>query len=84
MSEFVVIGSTISIAAVRDFLFTKKVDRGDSLILNPMDYEHIIEEVKNSEEPIDIPLNVLGVLLIKDVAGDVPPGKVQIVKNEQL
>jgi len=84
MSEFVVLGSTISIASIRDYLFTKKIDKGDSLVLNPMDYEHLIEEIKHSDEPVDIPVNVLGVLLIKDTSGDVPVGKVQIVKNEIL
>lgn len=84
MSEFVVVGKTISIAAIRDYLFAKKIDKGDSLVLNPMDYEHLLEEIRNSEEPIDIPLNVFGVLLVKDTSGDVPLGKVQIVKNEVL
>ena len=84
MSEFVVIGSHISTAAIRDYLFAKKIDKGDSLVINPMDFEHIIEEIRQSDEPVDIPLNVLGVLLIKDSSGDVPVGKVQIVKNEKL
>jgi hypothetical protein len=84
MSEFVVIGDHISTATIRDYLFAKKIDRGDSIVLNPMDFEHIIEEIRHSEEPVDIPLNVLGVLLLKDASGDVPVGKVQIVKNEKL
>lgn len=84
MSEFVVIGDHISIAAIRNYLFTKKIDQGDSLVLNIQDFEHILEEIRHSGEPVDIPLNVLGVLLIKDPSGDVPVGKVQIVKNEKL
>ncbi|MDV6168167.1 hypothetical protein R1T16_07000 [Flavobacterium sp. DG1-102-2] len=84
MPEFVVIGTSISTAAIRDYLFAKKIDKGDSLVLSTSDYENIIEEIRHSDEPIDIPLNVLGVLLIKDTSGDVPPGKVQIVKNDQL
>lgn len=84
MSEFVVIGSYISTATIRDYLFAKKIDKGDSLVLNAMDFEHILDEIRHSEEPVDIPLNVLGVLLIKDTSGDVPVGKVQIVKNEKL
>lgn len=83
MSEFVIVGK-ISIASIRDYLFAKKIDKGDSLILNDADYENILEEIKNSDEPVDIPVNVLGVLLVKDTTGDVPAGKVQIVKNEQL
>lgn len=84
MSQFVVVGHTISVASIRDYLFTKKIDKGDSIVLNPVDYEHILEEIRNSEEPIDIPLNVLGVLLLKDTSGNVPLGKVQIVENEKL
>lgn len=84
MSEFVVIGNNISTATIRDYLFAKKIDKGDSLLLNVTDYENILDEIRNSDEPIDIPVNVLGVLLIKDTSGDVPAGKVQIVKNEQL
>jgi len=84
MSEFVVVGHSISVAAIRDYLFAKKIDKGDSIVLNPMDYEHLTEEIKNSDEPIDIPVNVFGVLLLKDASGDVPVGKVQIVKNDKL
>ncbi|MEL1244499.1 hypothetical protein AAEO56_09520 [Flavobacterium sp. DGU11] len=84
MSEFVVIGNEISIASIRSFLFAKKIDNGDSLVLNPMDYENITEEIKNSEEPIDIPLNVLGVRIIKDTSGEVPNGKVQIVEDDKM
>lgn len=84
MSEFVIIGDHISIATIRGYLFSKKIDQGDSLVLNAVDFEHILDEIRHSGEPIDIPLNVLGVLLIKDTSGDVPIGKVQIVKNEKL
>ncbi|PZR20061.1 MAG: hypothetical protein DI539_11945 [Flavobacterium psychrophilum] len=84
MSEFVIIGDHISIAAIRSYLFAKKIDKGDSLVLNAVDFEHILEEIRHSEEPVDIPLNVLGVLLLKDSSGDIPIGKIQIVKNEKL
>lgn len=84
MSEFVVVGKTISVAAIRDYLFTKRIDKGDSLVLNPMDFEHLTEEIKASDEPIDIPLNVLGVLILKDTSGEVPVGKVQIVVNDKI
>lgn len=83
MSEFVVVGK-ISVASIRDYLFTKKIDKGDSLVLNPMDYEHLVEDIKNSGEPVDIPLNVLGVLLVKDTSGNVPLGKVQIVQDDKM
>lgn len=84
MSEFVVLGNTISVASIRSYLFSKKIDKGDSLVINPMDYENLLDEIRNSEEPVDIPLNVLGVLLIKDTTGNVPLGKVQIIENEKL
>jgi len=84
MSEFVVVGHAISIASIRDYLFAKKIDKGDTLVLNPTDYESIGEEIKNSEEPIDIPVNVFGVLLVKDTTDNVPVGKVQIIKNDKL
>jgi len=84
MSEFVVIGNHISTAVIRDYLFAKKIDKGDSIVLNAMDFEHILDEIRQSDEPVDIPLNVLGVLLIKDTSDNVPVGKVQIVKNEKL
>ncbi|MCO6148697.1 hypothetical protein [Flavobacterium sp. NRK1] len=84
MSEFVVIGNNISIAAIRNYLFAKKIDKGDSLVLNPMDYEHLLDEIRHSGEPVDIPLNVLGVLLVKDSTGNVPQGKVQIVEDDKL
>ena len=84
MSEFVVVGSAITVASIRDYLFAKKIDKGDSIVLNPQDYENLLEEIRNSDEPIDIPVNVLGVLLLKDTSGEVPVGKVQIVENEKL
>ncbi|MFD2603507.1 MULTISPECIES: hypothetical protein [Flavobacterium] len=84
MSEFVIIGDHISIATIRSYLFAKKIDQGDSLVLNAVDFEHILDEIRHSEESVDIPLNVLGVLLLKDTSGDIPIGKVQILKNEKL
>jgi hypothetical protein len=84
MPEYVVIGSKINTASIRDFLFAKRIDKGDSLVLNPIDYEHLLEEIKHSEEPIPIPLNVLGVLILKDPSGDVPVGKVQIVEDDKM
>jgi hypothetical protein len=84
MSEFVVVGDHITVASIRSYLFAKKIDKGDTLVLNPMDFEHLIGDIKESGEAIDIPLNVLGVLLVKDASGEVPVGKLQIVKNEKL
>jgi len=84
MSEFVVVAHGISIASLRDYLLAKKIDKGDSLILNPADYETILDEIRNSDEGIDIPLNIFGVLLIKDTTDSVPVGKLQIVETDKL
>lgn len=84
MPEYVVIGSKINTASIRDFLFAKRIDKGDTLVLNPMDYEHLLEEIKQSSEPIPVPLDVLGVLITKDTSGDVPVGKVQIVGDDKM
>jgi len=84
MSQFIFIGEAISVASIRSYLFAKKIDKGDSIVLNQSDYDNIIEEIKNSDEGIDIPLNVLGVLLVKDTTGEVPAGKVQLVENEKM
>lgn len=84
MSQFIAIGHSISVASIRDYLFAKRIDKGDTIIVNPIDFEAIKQEILHSGEPVEIPVNVLGVLLIKDTTGDVPAGKVQIVKNEIL
>jgi hypothetical protein len=84
MPQFLFIGDAISMASIRDYLFSKKIDKGDTLVLNPSDYENIIEEIKNSDTPIDIPLNVFGVLIVKDATGEVPGGKVQVVENDKM
>lgn len=83
MPEFVFIADKISLVSLRDYIFIKKINKGDSIVLNPIDYEAIITDIKNSEEGLDIPINVLGILIIKDAAGDVPLGKAQIIKNEK-
>lgn len=82
MSEFITVGK-VSVAAIRDYLFAKKIDKGDSIVLNQADYANIIEDIKHSGESVDIPLNVLGVLLVKDTTDNVPAGKMQIIKNEK-
>lgn len=84
MSEFAIVAHGISIESLRDYLLAKKIDKGDSLVLNPADYETILEEIRNSDEGIDIPLNIFGVLLIKDITDTVPTGKVQVIETEKL
>lgn len=84
MSQQFFIGSKITFKSLRDYIFDHKVNKGDSIVLNPMNYESILDEIRNSEEEIQIPINVLGVLLLKDTSDSVELGKVQIVKNENL
>ena len=82
MSQQIFIGNPISFKSLRDYIFDHKINKGDSIVLNPLNYQNILEEIKNSEEPIDIPINVFGVLLVQH--DSVELGKVQIVKNEDL
>ena len=84
MSEFIFIGDQISIYTLRDYIMRHKVDATDSLILNPHDFELIIQEMKASPEGItDFPMKILEVIITKDTTNDVPIGKLQIVKNEK-
>ena len=82
MSEQIFIGSNITFQSLRDYIFEHKINKGDSLILNPLNYEKIIDEIRHQEASISVPVNVFGILLIKDTTGSVDVGKVQIVKNE--
>lgn len=82
MSQQIFIGNPISFKSIRDYIFDHKINKGDSIVLNPLNYQSILEEIKNSEEEIDIPINVFGILLVQD--DSVELGKVQIVKNEHL
>ena len=84
MSQQIFIGSKITFQSLRDYIFEHKINRGDSIVLNPQNYEQIAEEIKNSAEPIEIPVNIFGVLLLKDTVDAVENGKIQIVKNEIL
>jgi hypothetical protein len=72
----------VSFASLRDYIIEHKVDRGDSLVLSVQDFEHILDEIRHSGEPVPIPINVLGIVLVKDTTGTVENGKIQIVKNE--
>lgn len=84
MSEFIVIGNTISVYALRDYIMRHKVDASDSLILNPQDFETLLQQIKASEEGIpDFPIKILEVIITKDTTDAVPVGKIQIVKNEK-
>ena len=82
MGQQIFIGSKISFKSLRDYIFDHKINRGDSVALNPLNYESILEEIRNSSEEIEIPINVFGVLLVK--SDSVELGKIQVVKNEDL
>jgi len=84
MSQQIFIGSKITFQSLRDYIFDHKINKGDSIVLNIQNYEQITEEIKNSNQPIEIPVNVFGVLLVKDTADVVENGKIQIIKNEIL
>jgi len=82
MSQQIFIGNPISFKSLRDYIFDHKINKGDSIVLNPLNYQSILEEIKNSEEEIDIPINIFGILLVQH--DSVELGKIQIVKNEHL
>ena len=84
MGQQVFIGSTISFASIRDYIFEHKINKGDTLAVHPHNYDELIEEAKKGEEPIDIPFEMLGVRVIKDTTDTVEHGKVMIIKNETL
>ncbi|MDR6969328.1 hypothetical protein J2X31_003358 [Flavobacterium arsenatis] len=84
MGQQVFIGGEISFKSLRDYIFDHKLEKGDTIAIHPQNYEHILEEIKNSEEPIDIPVNVFGILIVKDTTDSVELGKVEIIKNEPL
>lgn len=84
MSEFTFIHN-ISVASIRDYIITHRVDQGDTIVLSQPDFEHVIQDIRNSSDEIpDFPLKVLGVIITQDPSDAIPIGKVQIVKNEKL
>lgn len=84
MGQQVFIGSKISFAAIRNYIFDHKLNKGDTLAVHPQNYEDLIAEAKKGEDPIDIPFDMLGVLVIKDTTDTVEHGKILIIKNETL
>jgi hypothetical protein len=85
MSENIFIGAEISFPALRDFIFTTKLNQGDTIALHPMNYEQILDEIRHHHEgSIEIPINILGILLVKDANDTVEIGKINIIKNDDL
>lgn len=84
MSAFIFIGNKISVPSLRDYILSHKIDAGDSLVFHTHDYDTVVQEMKTSAEGLpDFPLQLLNVILTKDLTDTVPIGKVQIVKNEK-
>nr|WP_322626412.1 hypothetical protein [uncultured Flavobacterium sp.] len=81
MPEHTSLGTDVSVAAIRDYLFSGKVQKGDTIVLSSIDYEKIATEFKAGEQPIEIPLNILGVTISKDSANKIEPGKIHVIKN---
>lgn len=84
MAQQFTLGKEISVRLLRDYVIEHKVDKGDSIVLSALNYEHIVEEMKNSPEGLSIPIKILGVLIAKDNTHSVETGKIQIVKNQNL
>ena len=75
----------MSVAGIRDYIITHRIDHGDTLVLSPQDFEHLIQDMKASSDGIpDIPIKILNVIITQDSTDTVPIGKVQIVKNEKF
>lgn len=75
----------MSVAGIRDYIITHRIDQGDSLVLNPHDFEQLIQDIKASSDGIpDIPITILNVIITQDSTDTVPIGKVHIAKNEKF
>lgn len=84
MSEYTFIGSKISFPTIRDYIFTHKLNPGDTIVLHRHDFDELVQEMKTSGEELpEIPMTLLGVLITQDPTENVPLGKVQIVNNER-
>lgn len=84
MAQQFTLGKEISVRLLRDYVIEHKVDKGDSIVLSPLNFEHIVEEMKHSPEGLSIPIKILGVLIAKDNTHSVETGKIRIVKNQDL
>lgn len=84
MSQQFTIGKEISVRILRDYIIEHKVDKGDSIVLSALNYSHVVEEARHSAEGLSLPLNILGILILKDDTNSVETGKIQIVKNQNL
>lgn len=84
MSQFISIGHAISVPSLRDYIIAHRIDEGDSIVVSPSDYQHIIDDAKATNDTVpDFPIKVMGVIIVKDSTDEVPVGKIQIVKNEK-
>lgn len=82
MSSITPLGNKISLAWIKEYIFKNQISSGDSLILNPQDFELIIQEMKSSGDGIStIPAIVQGVLIIQDAADRVSMGQAQVLNK---
>ncbi len=84
MSQQFTLGKEITVRLLRDYVIMHKVNKGDSIVLSPLNFDHIVEEMKHSPEGLTVPIKILGVIIAKDNTASVETGKIQIVKNENL
>jgi hypothetical protein len=84
MSQQFTLGKEISVRLLRDYVIEHKVNKGDSIVLSALNFEHIVEEIKRSPEGLMVPIKILDVIIAKDNTSTVETGKIQIVKNENL
>lgn len=82
MSPITPLGNKISLTTIKEYIFKNQISSGDSLILNPQDFELIIQEIKATGGGIStIPAIVQGVLIIQDAADRVSIGQVQVLNK---
>ena len=83
MAQHIFIGAPLTMALLRDYIFEHRINKGDILMLNQLDFEHIVADIKHTNGgEIPVPLHIFGVLLKKDNATDTDIGHVRVVKNE--
>ena len=73
------IGKNISLQVLTDTVNEKGLNRQNTLVLNPQDYNTVVlEQTQMFDEVQPIPLTVNGVLIEKDDNKDIPYGIIGI------
>ncbi|RZJ27425.1 MAG: hypothetical protein EOO48_11905 [Flavobacterium sp.] len=84
MSQQFTIGKEINTRILRDYIIEHNVDKGDAVVLNPLNFGHLVEEARHSSDGLTVPLKILGILIVNDTTNTVDVGKIQIIKNQNL